>query len=263
MKKVWKKITAGVAVAAFTSLSLQAAAPKAADVETMKLIGTAMSSRTMVQIVAKDYLYTGNDVATSKAEKEMQEALKKFNAKLEILNRSLNDPKSKNLLLFIESNMEEITDLLKEPYSLDNAQEIIDLAEAISEGGLSIATRIRKKLKGDMEAYKGQRYYTEQVAKYYMAYRAGIKDKNTVKNMNKTVKILDGLIREMQANPANTPEMNRIMNRIGKHWKIVQQFYLNIKDGDLPLIVYSTARKMEKNFLKYAKALIKSSSSKK
>lgn len=110
---------------------------------------------------------------------------------------------------------------------------------------------------------KGQRYHTEQVAKYYMAYRAGIKDKNAVKNMNKTVKILDGLIKEMQASPANIPEMNQIMNRIGKQWKIVQQFYLNIKDGDLPLIVYNTARKLEKNFLKYAKALIKSRSSKK
>ncbi len=263
MRKLLKTIMMGTLVAVTVSVGLSAEEAKGNDVETMKLIKTAMSSRAMIQRVAKDYLYIGNDVAITKAEREMQEALKKFNAKLEILNRSLNDPKSKNLLLFIESNMDEVTDLLKEPYSLDNAQEIIDLAEAISEGGLSIGNRTRKKLKSNMLFAKGQRYYTEQIAKYYMAYCAGIQDKNTVKNMNKTVKILDGLIKEMQASPANTPEMNQIMNRIGKQWKIIRQFYLNINDGDLPLIVYSTAKKLEKNFLKYAKALIQSKSSKK
>ena len=233
------------------------------DLGVMKLIKTAMQSRVMIQWVAKAYLYAGNDIATTKAQKELKVALKKFDARLVILNDSLNDPKVKNLLLFIQSNSEDLKELLEEPYSLENAQEIIDLAEAISEGDLSIANKLKKRLKGKVPVFKGQRYYVAQVAKYYMAYTAGIKDKNTVKQMDKTVKELNRLIKIMKDYPQNTPKMNRLMNKIDKKWKIVHQFYINIEDSDLPLIVYETTKKLDKKFLAYAKALIKSKSNNK
>jgi len=262
MKKIAGKVLVGIMVSVIFS-SYGQAEEKNSDVETMKLIKTAMSSRVMIQKVAKAYLYAGNDVATTKAEKELQSGLKKFDGKLKKLNESLNDPKVKNLLIFIESNREEIGDLLQEPYSLENAQEIIDLSEAISEGELSIANKIKMRLKGKVPSFKGQRYYVTQVAKYYMAYRAGIKDKNTVKKMNQTVNALQKLIEDMKAYPGNTPEMNQLMTKIDKQWKIVHQFYKDIEAGDLPLIVYDTTIKLNQKFLKYAKALIKSKADKK
>jgi len=260
MKKAVHSIIAGLMMIAMASSYAQA---ENTDVAILKLVKTAMSSRVMIQRVAKAYIYAGNDVATTKAEKELRFTLKKFDGKLKKLNESLNDPKVKNLLVFIESNREEIGDILKEPYSLENAQEIIDLAEAISEGELSIANKVKTRLKGKVPSFKGQRYYVTQVAKYYMAYRAGIKDKNTVKKMNKTVAALQKLIEEMKAYSGNTPEMNQLMNRIDKQWKIVHQFYKDIEAGDLPLIVYDTTIKLNQKFLKYAKALIKSKSKKK
>jgi len=217
----------------------------------VELMRLAMSSRVMIQNIAKDYLYIGNNVATSRAEKELQTSEMKFNSKIKQLNISMNDPKIKNLLLFIESNYDDIKELLKGKYSLDNAQEIIDLAEAISEGSLSIASKIKIKIKGKVPVFKGQRYYTTQVAKYYMAYKAGIKDKNTILNMNNAVKKLGGLIDEVKSYQGNSPEMNQLANKIDKQWKIVHKFYLDIEDGDLPLIVYDTTNKLNKQFIKY------------
>ena len=258
MTKNIRKIVTGLLIAIMATTVVYAETKEGSDVAQLKLIKTAMSSAVMIQNVTKAYLYAGNDIATTKAEREEVSALKVFDSRLKLLNESINDPKMKNLLLFIESNREEIGDLLKEPYSLDNAQEIIDLAEAISEGEFSIANKIKAKLKGEVPAFKGQRYLVAQVAKYYIAYRSGIKDKNTIKNMNKSVEKLQALIEELKAYPQNTPEMNRIMNKIDKDWKIVHQFYLDIQDGDLPLIVYETTRKLDKKFLKYAQALLKS-----
>jgi len=225
------------------------------DHNMFELMQLAMSSRVMIQNIAKDYLYIGNNIATSRAEKELQISEMKFNSKMKQLNISMNDPKIKNLLLFIESNYDDIKDVLKSKYSLENAQEIIDLAEAISEGSLSIANKIKAKIKGEVPAFKGQRYYTTQVAKYYMAYKAGIKDKNTIINMNNAVNQLGKLIDEVKVYQKNTPEMNQLANKIDKQWKIVHKFYLDIEDGDLPLIVYDTTSKLDKQFLKYAKSV--------
>ncbi len=255
MRRIRRAVFIGI-VAIFGANTLNADGNTVnSDHNLFELMQLAMSSRVMIQNIAKDYLYIGNNIATSRAEKELQQSEMKFNSKIKQLNLSLNDPKIKNLLLFIESNYDDIRDVLKSKYSLENAQEIIDLAEAISEGSLSIANKIKSKIKGKVPAFKGQRYYTTQVAKYYMAYKAGIKDKNTIINMNNAVKKLGMLIDEVKSYQKNTPEMNQLANKIDKQWKIVHKFYLDIEDGDLPLIVYDTTRKLEKQFLKYAKAV--------
>ena len=67
MKKIAGKVLVGIMVSVIFS-SYGQAEEKNSDVETMKLIKTAMSSRVMIQKVAKAYLYAGNDVATTKAE---------------------------------------------------------------------------------------------------------------------------------------------------------------------------------------------------
>jgi len=224
--------------------------------EIMKQIKLPMSSRVMIQKVAKDYLYIGNEIAVTKARKEMASSLKAFDLKQKKLAESLNDPKIKNLMMFIQMNVDEIKETIRQPYSLDNAAVVVDLAEAISEGELKIADILKKKLKGQVPAFKGQRYYVTQIAKYYMAYQAGLRDDVTVRQMERSVEKLKKIFKEMTSYPKNTPEMNRIMNRINKQWKIVHQFYLDIEEGGLPLIVYQTTNSIEKELKKYAKAII-------
>jgi len=183
--------------------------------------------------------------------------LKKFDIQQKKLASAFTDPKTKNLMTFIQMNVDEIKDTINQPYSLDNAQVVIDLAEAISEGEKKIASSLRKKLSKSYPSGKGQRYLINQIAKYYMAYQAGIKDKNTIRQMQKTVKRFDQLMKEMKAYPGNTVKMNQILNRMDKLWKIVRQFYLDIDEGGLPLIVYQTTSKLDKEQIHYAKELLK------
>jgi len=231
------------------------AASKGDDAELLQMIRTAMSSRVMIMKAVKGYMYAGNHVATTKAQKEMVESLKKFDAKQKKLQEAFTDPKIKNLMMFIQMNEEELKDLLKEPYSLENAEVIIDLGEAISEGEKKIGDTLRKRLSGNYPAAKGQRYYVAQVALYYMAYQAGIRDENTIRKMERIVKTLDQLIQESKAYPGNTVKMNQVINQIEKLWKVVHQFYLDIEEGGLPLIVYQTTDKLDKKFFEYAQLL--------
>jgi hypothetical protein len=182
----------------------------------------------------------------------MKTSLQKFDKQQKMLKNAFTDSKTKNLLAFIKMNVDEIKDTIKKPYSLDNAQEVIDLAEAISEGSKKIAGILKKKLSKDYPAGKGQRYMVIQIAKYYMAYEAGIKDENTVHQMNQTVSKFDKLLTQMKAYPRNTVQMNQILNETEKLWKIVKQFYVDIKEGGLPLIVYQTTDKIDKKMITYS-----------
>jgi len=232
------------------------------DAATLKMVYAAMRSRVFIQTIAKDYLYIGNDVATTKAKKEMAASWKKYDAQQKQLANAFSDAKMKNLIAFVAMNTDEIRTTLKQPYSLDNAQVIIDLAEAISEGSKKMAASLRKKLTRDYPTGKGQRYLIIQIAKYYMAYQAGIKDDNTIKQMSKVVARFDTLLAEMKAYPRNTVPMSQLLNKTDKLWKIVKQFYLDIEEGGLPLIVYQTTGKINKSLIRYSKLMIESAAKK-
>ena len=232
------------------------------DINTLKLAREAYSARILIQNIVKDYMYIGEDIATSDAQRDLKWAMNNFDKTQSALNASLNNPKLKNLLVFINMNYDEMKELLKQKYNLDRAQEIIDLAEAISEGEKKISDTLRKTLKGNYPIFNNQRYNIIEVAKYYIAYTAGIKDANTVRRMKHSVEELQKGIEKMKTYPGNTVEMNRDVAKIEKLWKVVYQFYLDIKDGGLPLIVYQTTEKLEDLISDYEEALIASLSKK-
>ena len=91
-----------------------------------------------------------------------------------------------------------------------------------------------------------QRMLSQRIAKYYIAYQAGIKDKNTIDQMKAAVQAFTESHEALMANPANTPEINKKLNQIDRLWKIVYKFYLNIEKGGLPLIVFNTTDNITK-----------------
>lgn len=226
------------------------------DIKTLQMVYAGMRSSVMIQIIAKNYLYAGNDIEVTKSKRGIKKALKVFDQTQQQISGALTDAKSKNMMTFITMNVDELKDLLKKPYSLDNAQEVIDLANAIAEGERKLVGVFRKKLSRTYPAGKGQWYNIIQIAKYYMAYEAGIKDTNTVREMKKAVKKMDQFMKDYKAYPNNTVEMSQIVNRMDKLWKVVKQFYADIEEGGLPIIVYQTTDKIGKEIREYAQILV-------
>jgi len=212
--------------------------------DTVKLIDMAGKQRMLSQRIAKDYLYEGKRVAPSKAHRQLKASMKELLDTHKALVKSINDPDISNLLAFVEMSSEDFEATAKEKFSIDNAQLVIDLSESMLEGSQYVVDSLKKKVKVQESKIVGQagkqRMLAQRIAKYYIAYQAGIKDKNTIDQMKSAVKTFTNAHKTLMANQTNTPEINRKLNEIDRLWKIVYKFYLNIEKGGLPLIVFNT-----------------------
>ncbi len=219
----------------------------------LKLARAAYACGLMSERMTKDYLYIGNKVGIRQAKKEAENAIKTFGKKFKVLDESINDPKSKNLLVFMQMSFDELKDTIAQPYSLDNAQIALDLSATILEGARFIAENLKQSVNfSDKNVVNGMRTYFESIAKYYMAYQAGIKDDNTVRLMHETVKTAGDTIESLANDSRNTVAMNQKMNKIKRLWSVVYKFYLDIDKGGLPFIVYKTTKDLDKSIKSYS-----------
>jgi len=265
MKKVWiKNISMAAAAVLLMSGSAYAepaaaqtaavATNKAVIADIVKLIDVAGKQRMLSQRIAKDYLYVGKKVAVSKANRQLKASLEELVTSHKVLVDSINDPEIRNLLSFVELSIEDFKTTANEPFNLDNAQLIIDLSESMLEGSQYVVDSLKEKVEVKESAIVGksgkQRMLAQRIAKYYIAYQAGIKDKNTIDQMKAAVAEFTEAHKALMANPSNTPEINRQLNEIDRLWKIVYKFYLNIEKGGLPLIVFNTTDNITKKMNK-------------
>ena len=218
--------------------------------DTVKLIDMAGKQRMLSQRIAKDYLYAGMKIAPAKANKQLKASLAELLSTHKVLVKSINDPDIANLLAFVEMSSEDFEATAKEKFTIDNAQLVIDLSESMLEGSQYVVDSLKKTVKIKESTIVGksgkQRMLAQRIAKYYIAYQAGIKDKNTIDQMKAAVAEFSDSHAALMANSANTPEINRKLNEIDRLWKIVYKFYLNIEKGGLPLIVFNTTDNITK-----------------
>ncbi len=228
--------------------------------DTVKLIDMAGKQRMLSQRIAKDYLYAGEGVASAKANKQLKESLDELLSAHKVLVESINDPEIKNLLAFVEMSSEDFKTTASEPFNLDNAQLVLDLSESMLEGSQYVVDSLKEKVKINESKIVGragkQRMLAQRIAKYYIAYQAGIKDKNTVDQMKAAVKAFGESHDILMKNTENTPEINRKLNEIDRLWKIVYKFYLNIEKGGLPLIVFNTTDTITKKMNEITKLYV-------
>jgi hypothetical protein len=138
----------------------------------------------------------------------------------------------------------ELEEIAQKPFSLDNAQLVLDLSESMLEGSQYVVDSLKNKVKTQssaiVDASGKQRMLAQRIAKYYIAYQSGIKDKNTVDQMKATVELFDRNNKTLINNANNTATITQKLKKINMLWKIVYKFYLNIEKGGLPFIVFSS-----------------------
>jgi hypothetical protein len=247
--------------ASVMSCSMAEGTPSASNsVGVVKLLDTAGRQRMLSQRIVKDYLYTGEKVATAKAKKQIKTSLEELLKAHKVLSQSINDPDIQNLLAFVEMSSEDFEKTAKEAYNSDNAQLVLDLGESMLEGSQYVVDSLKEKVKVHDSKIVGrsgkQRMLAQRIAKYYIAYQSGIKDKNTVDQMQMAVKAFNASHKILMENATNTPEINRKLNEIDRLWKIVYKFYLNIEKGGLPLIVFNTTDTITKEMNKITKLYV-------
>ncbi len=258
--QIFSRILLGILVSASTLLAAQHS--KIISGSVTEVINIAGKQRMLSQRIAKDYLYIGKKIAVDKATKQLEQSLSAFKKSQKYLEKAINDPEIKNLIAFVNISENELEATAKKPFSLDNAQLVLDLSESMLEGSQYIVDSLKgmAKLKSSsLVATSGkQRMLAQRIAKYYIAYQSGIKDKNTVEQMKTTVKLFDANNKKLLNNASNTATISRKLKKINMLWKIVYKFYLNIEKGGLPFIVFTSTDditgKMDKITSLYTKA---------
>jgi len=242
-----KMILTSISLTLFSNLSF---AKNNIDITTSKMMDIAGKQRMLSQRIAKDYLYIGKNIATSKAEHQLKESLNEFLKIHNELSILIADSEIKNLLDFVALSSNELKETAIKDFTRDNAQLILDLTESMLEGNQYIVNSLKKiyKVKESnlLEKAAKQRMLSQRIAKYYIAYQLGIKDENTVKSMKNTVKQFSENLDLLLKNKNNTVEINKKLKNINKLWKIVYKFYNNIEKGGLPLIVFNTTDNITK-----------------
>ena len=267
MKKMWIKkvsiVVSGLVLLCSNGFSEEAPSNPAQVTQTadvVHLIDIAGKQRMLSQRIAKDYLYAGKKVAVSKASRQLKASLDELGSAHKVLLDEINDPEIKNLLAFVELSIEDFKATANEEFTLDNAQLIIDLSESMLEGSQYVVDSLKAKVKVKESTIVGkagkQRMLAQRIAKYYIAYQAGIKDKNTVDQMKAAVAAFSEAHKALMANASNTPEINRKLHEIDRLWKIVYKFYLNIEKGGLPLIVFNTTDNITKKMNEITKLYV-------
>ena len=240
----------GVSIAEEETTASAASSDPVVMSDTVKLIDMAGKQRMLSQRIAKDYLYAGKKIAPAKANKQLRKSLSELIESHKVLVNSINDPDIKNLLAFVEMSTEDFETTANEEFTLDNAQLVIDLSESMLEGSQYVVDSLKETVKIQESKIVGragkQRMLAQRIAKYYIAYQAGIQDKNTIDQMKAAVAMFSESHEALMVNAANTPEINRKLNEIDRLWKIVYKFYLNIEKGGLPLIVFNTTDNITK-----------------
>ena len=229
---------------------------------TTELISTVGKQGMFSQRIAKDYLYKGAHIEESKMEKQLKITLEQTRIVHSTLIDSTNNPKISNLLAFVEMNNDDFEEKIKENFSLDNAQYVLDLSESLLEGNKYIMKSLKKSLKVKntstiVDISETQSMLSQRIAKYYIAYQLGIKDKNTVNQMNKAVQEFSENHKLLYSHKSNSKEIKKKLEKIDRLWNIVYKFYLDIETGGLPFIVFTTTDKITKQMDAITSAYIK------
>ncbi len=226
----------------------------------IKIIDIAAKQRMLSQRIVKDYLYKGKNIATNKADKQLKASLGEFSNAHKKLLVSISDPEIINLLTFVEMSSDDFKSIVNKPFDLDNAQLALDLSETMLEGSQfvvdSLTTGTLHKKSEIVKKSGKQRMLAQRIAKYYIAYQSGIKDKNTIDQMKQAVKMFTKNHNDLMRNATNTPKINQKLNEVNKLWKIVHKFYLSIEKGGLPFIVFTTTDNITKKMNEITKLYV-------
>ncbi len=266
MQKYLQKTFLALATISLLSNSAIAVAPEntappvGTNNENIELLNIAGKQRMLSQRIAKNYFYNGMGVNTSKSGKQLKESMAQFNSTLQKLDNKAHNKKIKKMIMFVNMSNNDLMSISSEKYSLENGILVLDLSESMLEGSAYIVKALKENNKKQstsiIDMSGKQRMLSQRIAKYYISYQAGIKDENSINQMNKAVKEFTQSHEILMNNKTNSAEINAKLQKVDKLWKIVFDFYTDIEEGGLPIIVYNTTDNIMKEMNKITKMYV-------
>jgi len=215
------------------------------DINNLKLINLTMQQRILSQKITKAYLYVENKLVKDTANRELKQALSEFKQTSVELNKRVKGSKLKQLTKKIDILSKKLTQISQQPLNKKNAQTILSLSEKILTKSEKLLNLLKTKNSIAIIKSGQQRMLTQRIAKYYIAYQAGIK-KDSNKRMKESIQLFIKNHQILMQDSHNTPQMKQKLKDVDDLWSMVHKFYANIQNGELPRTVFDTTNSISR-----------------
>lgn len=244
VKKALKYATAGMLCALYCIPAL------AADGKHELLtVEAAENVKFSSQTITKAYFYKQQGVRTDRATEELDKSLALLKKDLLVIQDGIKEgnKEEKNITIFLEYTLEELQELVKQPYSKDNGALMIDYSESLLEGA-EYVTQLHMHPENTEEAMlvtvEELLFLLERINKFYIAYQAGFKDYNNVVQLKQTVKNFEDTLSKVNAYTKYADEVLTNRNKVNEFWPVAKEFFIDIQKGALPVIVLASVEKL-------------------
>ncbi|MES9899472.1 MAG: type IV pili methyl-accepting chemotaxis transducer N-terminal domain-containing protein [Sedimenticola sp.] len=223
----------------------------AASIDIAAAVDKAGKQRMLSQKIAKAYFYLGKRVRPDKVSQQLQDSLSLFKMNHSDLKATIADKGVQDMLAFVDFAVDEYAELAERPYSDESAALVLDLSETILEASQDIVVKIEsmsKVRKSKVVNLAGrQRMLTQRIAKYYIAYQAGFRDKNSIEQLEIAVNEFESALDILKNEKVNTPQINAQLTKVSRLWRLVRNFFLGVEKGGLPVTVLATTDSIMKS----------------
>lgn len=214
------------------------------------LINTAGKQRLLSQRIAKAYFYSGSDIQRKRADMQLDTSRKIFRINHNELKNKVDDPAIQSVLSFVEFAYTEFDDLVSQPYNRENAALVLDLSETLLETSHDVVLKLEKlsgTKNGQLINISGrQRMLSQRIAKYYIAYKSGFKDENSVLQLEQAIAQFEQTFIDLHMEKSNTELLSSLLTRVQTQWDMVKPQLLGVEKGRRPSLVFLSTDRITK-----------------
>jgi len=218
----------------------------------VKLLEASEDIKLISQQVVKDYFYSSLYKDKKEIAKSLNDGVLALDEKLRLIASTTKNEDTKNVLTFLAFSRDEISEIIEQEFSLDNAALMLDNSEVLLEGAESIVKEheynfsLEEKM---LIKVKKMAYLIERITKYYMAVQVGFNDHNNIKQLNIAIDSFDRELAKL-ATYNYSGRSAKDFNTIKEYWPVAKKFYLSLQKRKLPNILYISAQHLENKLVK-------------
>ncbi|MCW8876021.1 MAG: hypothetical protein OQJ89_00580 [Kangiellaceae bacterium] len=198
------------------------------------------------QQIAKLYFYIHYDVLAKSSKAALSNSLQELRKNITQLKIDDESGFESGLREFMLVTHSELADAVKLPYSVSNANLILDYSETYLEVAEHFVTRNlnnSSRHNTNLTKLKRMALDVERANKYYIAMYAGHADRNTLNQVSMNISGFEKKLEDI-ADFNYEGNAKHILNELVKHWKISKPIYQG-KKINMPIFVLASTRHLE------------------
>ncbi len=206
------------------------------DVEVLEASETI---KYITQKIAKNYLYLYDYPYKKELHKVMTKDIKILEASMRDIAIASSSKSTQQILDYFAYEKEQFKALLEEEPSKKNANEILDISDALSEGAIYIANTVKYNFTFEEKMLmnsKSAEYLVEKIAKFYMVLNTDIENGTVNDTMTKSINELESSIEKIYQYKYPAGLNNKKVD-LKKLWNVNKNFYSKVSTLKAPSLV--------------------------